>query len=76
MNMQDVEEEDNVFKMPDLDQTMDEEGQAKIKPINQLFKDYGLVCNKEVGEPVAGKIPVVQRKFGDSLAFTEGPLIG
>ena len=54
---------------------MDEEGQAKIKPINQLFKDYGLVYNKEVGEPVAGKIPVVQRKFGDSLAFTEGALI-
>ena len=47
--MQDVEEEDHVFKMPDLDQTMDEEGQAKIKPINQLFKDYGLVYNKEVG---------------------------
>lgn len=55
---------------------MDEEGQAKIKPINQLFKDYGLVYNKDVGEPVAGKIPVVQRKFGDSLAFTEGALIG
>ena len=38
---------------------MDEEGQAKIKPINQLFKDYGLIYNKEIPDTIDGKIPVV-----------------
>ena len=60
VNMQEEDEEkENVFRMVDPDQTMDDEGQQKIKPINHLFKDYGLIYNKEIPDTIDGKIPVV-----------------